>query len=308
MPTAVSSAEVGSKVTGDERWTCSSDDDFAVSMRLEELQEEESIRRSALTGHIRGEEGVPIVCPPPKKIVYPPSILVNVTGMDKKSSQNALTGSCRHCENLEIDPSAIVVSGECAVNTPAVCTEESQSTRVSIPGGTNVAENTNSQTNVGIPMQSEKAEVAASQKPARGRGRAKSRESGKDCTKILQQRGRKPAKGPANVPKKRGRPRKDSIETPQWRVRRLANEVTANVPKKRGRPRKDSIETSQWRVRRLANEVAANVPKKRGRPRKDCIETPQWRVRRLANEVTANVPKKRGRPTKDEKGNLRKNW
>lgn len=117
---------------------CSSDDDFAVSMRLEELQEENR-RLSALTGQIRREEGAAMLCLSPKEALQPPCVVVNVgekmNEISNEDDTTALlrdTGPCCHYDNLEICPSAIVASCECVVNTPTVCAEN-ESAKVSIP-------------------------------------------------------------------------------------------------------------------------------------------------------------------------------
>ena len=199
------SSKIESKVAGDDRWTCSSDDDFAVSMRLEELQEENR-RLSALTGWIERKEQEATVCSSPKAILHTPCVVVNVgEGVDEISNEEDTTallreaGPCCHYDNLEIDPSAIVASCECVVNMPC----ENESARVSIPAETKgTVDSSVLASSQGNKMRAETSTLL--EKPrSRGRGRPKSIEVG-----ASRPRSRKAREEVTNEPKRPRRPRK----------------------------------------------------------------------------------------------------
>lgn len=182
---------------GDDRWTCSSDDDFAVSMRLEELQEEN--RR--LSSQIRGGEQAAMVCSSLKEVTHPPCVVVNVVQREDKCSNEEdllrVAGPRRHFDNLEIDPSAIVASCECVVNTP----NESGTAPAGTAGPSGLApahgnEMTKTSTSSETP------------KPKRPRGRPPKSIQGR----TPKSRSRKPAKNEgAGEPKKSRRPRKGNL-------------------------------------------------------------------------------------------------
>lgn len=207
---ATGSSRIESKVTGDDRWTCSSDDDFAVSMRLEELQEEKR-RLSALTGRIERKEQAAGVCSSPKEVLHPPCVVVNVgEGMDEVSNEEGTTallrdaGPCCHYDNLEIDPSAIVANCECVVNMPSMCAEN-ESARVSVTAETKgTVDSSVLAPSEGDKMRAETSTVLEKPRSSRSRGRPRSlegvaskprsckpREEGTDESK----RPRKPRKG-----------------------------------------------------------------------------------------------------------------
>lgn len=178
-------------MTGDDRWTCSSDDDFAVSMRLEELQEEN--RRQ-----IRGEEPAAMVCSSPKEVANPPCVVVNVRQRVDRSFNEEDVAGPRHFDNLEIDPSAIVASCECVVNTP-----NEIGARFSAPvetvGPSVIAPAQGDETRAKTSTLSEKP------KPSRPRGRPPKSIQGEPP----KSRSRKPKKEEgADEPKKSRRPRK----------------------------------------------------------------------------------------------------
>ena len=133
-------------VGGEEGWMSSSDDEFTVSKRLEELQKEAQMKQmTAPTPHIT-VEGVSMTCSSPKRIlyVYPPSTV------DKNSEEE---DCCKvqaerfiHCDNLEIDPSAILTSCECVENTPVEC---AGTVAVSVaPHGTEMSSDSDSQSKI----------------------------------------------------------------------------------------------------------------------------------------------------------------
>lgn len=203
---AAVSSRIESKVTGDDRWTCSSDDDFAVSMRLEELQEENR-RLSALTGRIERKEQAVMVCSSPKEVLRPPCVVVNVgEGMDEVSNGEDTTallrdaGPCCHYDNLEIDPSAIVANCECVVNMPSMCTEN-ESARVSL-----TAETKDSSVlahSEGNKMRAEASTVLENPRSSRGRRRPRSLEG-----VASKSRSRKPREEGTDEPKRPRKPRK----------------------------------------------------------------------------------------------------
>ena len=119
---------------------CTSDDDFAVSMRLEELQQRQRMKEAALMDRSsRGDEEMQLTCVPPNNLC--PSSAVENTERDGaqcnvQSPIDAATGgSCTHYGNLEIDPRAVISCGECGVvNMPRVLVvqeENNSSARIS---------------------------------------------------------------------------------------------------------------------------------------------------------------------------------
>ena len=102
----------------EEGWVSSSDDELAVSMRLEELQKEAQMKQThAPTPCITAEEGVPMKCSSPKRIlyVYPPC-----TVDSNSEGENCCSVQALRC-SLEVDPKAILTSCEYVANTPVVC-------------------------------------------------------------------------------------------------------------------------------------------------------------------------------------------
>ena len=123
QPLGASDSGLDDKAVGgeEEGWMSSSDDEFTVSKRLEELQKEAQMKRMTAPTPRITVEGVSMTCSSPKRIlyVYPPSTV------DKNSEEE---DCCKvqaerfiHCDDLEIDPSAILASCECVENTPVEC-------------------------------------------------------------------------------------------------------------------------------------------------------------------------------------------
>ena len=145
-PLGVSAAGLDGKSVGgeEEGWMSSSDDEFAVSKRLEELQKEAQMEQvTAPTPCITAEEGVPMKCSSPKRIlyVYPPCTADENSGCCKVQAQR-----CIHCNNLEIDPSAILTSCECVANTPVECVDTISASTA--PGGTETSSDSDSQSKI----------------------------------------------------------------------------------------------------------------------------------------------------------------
>ena len=84
------------------------------------------------------------------------------------------------------------------------------------------------------------------------------------------------------APRKRGRPKKNPVETVASEAPSSKN-MQSDAPRKRGRPRKNPVEA-----------VASDTPRKRGRPRKNPVEA-------AASDAVKSdgPPRKRGRPRKN---------
>ena len=264
------SSEAGHKARGEESsvatWTCSSDDDFAVSIRLEELQQKEKKNSmTAVTECVKEEEdecvveeeGVSVLCSSPKNLGYPPYVVMDFVEVEKSQEEEAgrdtlAASSNSQFSSLEIEPSALVANCENVADAPARHVEERKASAPLQKKKTSDSKAkgavTKAQSRVKLSVASHKTGAGdKSKQPAKRRGRATEGKGAKDRSGRSRSGGRRPAREKAaDEPKKpRGRPRK---------------EEGGDKPKRlRGRPRKEEGRDKPRRARSKPSKVENNA-------------------------------------------------
>ena len=261
------SSEVGHKARGEESgvaaWTCSSDDDFAVSMRLEELQQKEKKNSTTAVAecvkeeedeYVVEEEGVSVLCSSPKNLGYPPYVVVDFVEVEKSQEEEAgrdtlAASSCSQFSSLEIDSSTLVANCENVADAPARHVEEGKasaplqkkSVKKTSDSKAKVAV-TKAQSRVKLSVASHKTGAGdKSKQPAKRRGRATEGKGAKDRSGRSRSGGRRPAREKAaDEPKKpRGRPRKEEGGDKPKRLRGRPRKEEGDKPRRaRSKPRK----------------------------------------------------------------------
>lgn len=291
----------------DAAWTCSSDDDFAVSLRLEELQRR-SLREASLVAAEmdplavgQGVE-VPMVCLSPELAGFSPLAM-------KHSAQHQEAdrlGGCGHQPQgsaLEIDPSGLEMESRALVyasSTPV--TEKSQVRKKTATSGCRGGKLGKAQKSrvrtvgsggqVSRTLKGKERDLGGRSRKKKGSdekvGKMKAREKPRKKEEEPNRARSKKRKEKEEVKRARGRPRKEKGEESK-KARERPRKEKKEEKKAHGKPRKE-----EGKKRKKAEHAkpmkkeTANKPKRLRKEKVELPKRPRGRPKKVVKEVTGH--------------------